>query len=223
MEIRHLGLGIVNAYLVKTGNRTFLLDTGTAMSRSRLERSIAKEGIIPGDIKLVIITHGDFDHTGNCAYLQKKYGLKIAVHEADAGLCRTGKTNFKRKRKSSGLRSILMPVVRILIYRPIMKKFPPEPFEPDMILSDGQDFGNIGFDARVVHIPRHTKGSIGILTADGDFFSGDTMNNRKNPAVADIVENEAALVASLEKIRTLKIRNVYPGHGKPFSMKELKF
>jgi len=223
MEIRHLALGMVNAYLVKTGNGLFLVDTGTAMSRSKLEQSLAQAGVTPGEIKLVIITHGDLDHIGNCAYLQKKYGLKIAVHEADAGLCRTGKTNFNRRRKSSPLSKVISSIKYALLLKPMMKKFPLEAFEPDMILSDGQDFRDIGFDAKVVYIPGHTMGSIGILTTDGDFFSGDTFNNRKKPTVAHIVENETALAVSLEKIRTLSIRNVYPGHGTPFSMVELRF
>jgi glyoxylase-like metal-dependent hydrolase (beta-lactamase superfamily II) len=220
MEIKHLALGMVNSYLVKNNNNYFLIDTGLAMSRIKLEKALEQEGVKPGDIKLVIITHGDLDHIGNCAYLQKKYGLKIAVHEGDAGLCRTGKTNSKRKRKSSKLSRIIASVRYALLLKPMMKKFPLEKFEPDMILSDGQDFKNIGFDAKVIYIPGHTMGSIGILTAEGDFFSGDTINNRKKPTVANIVENETALAASLAKIRTLSIRNVYPGHGTPFLMSE---
>jgi len=222
MEIKHLALGIVNVYLVMTGQGHFLIDTGFAMDRSKLENALKQEGVNPFEIKLVIITHGDLDHIGNCAYLQKKYGLKIAVHQADAYLCKTGKTILHRKRKSSTFSKLIRYVKFALLYKPMMKKFPLEAFEPDLILSDGQDLRNIGFDAKVVHIPGHSMGSIGILTADGDFFSGDTINNRKKPTVADIVENETALAASLEKIRTLNIRNVYPSHGKPFPMKEMK-
>ena len=223
MEIKHLALGMVNAYLIKNKNDFFLIDTGLAMSRSKLEKAIEQEGVKPTDIKLIIITHADIDHIGNCAYLQKKYGLKIAVHEADAGLCRTGNRNLNRKRKSSLLKKIIKPMILGLIYKPMMKKFPLEAFEPDIILSDGQDFDNIGLNAKVIHIPGHSMGSIGILTADGDFFSGDTINNRKKPTIADIVENETALAVSIEKIKTLNIKNVFPGHGKPFSRSEMKF
>lgn len=223
MEIRHLSLGMVNAYLIKTAQGIILVDTGLAMGRSKFEQALAKEGVKPGEIKLVIATHGDLDHIGNCAYLQKKYGLKIAVHDGDADLCRTGKRISNRKRKSSMLSRIRWSILNALLIKPLMKKFPLEPFEPDIILYDGYDFGNIGFEAKVIHIPGHTCGSIGILTADGDFLSGDTLSNRKKPSVADIVEDETALSTSLEKIRSLKIRNVYPGHGKPFSMTELIF
>ena len=223
MKIVHFALGMVNAYLIKTKNGSFLIDTGFAMNRSKLEQALALEGIAPSDIKLVIITHGDIDHIGNCAYLQKKYGLKIAVHEADADQCRTGKRNLNRKRKSSLLKKIIKPIIFNIFYKPMMKKFPLEAFEPDMILSDGHDFGDIGFKAKIVHIPGHSMGSIGILTVDGDFFSGDTIINRKKPTIAEIVENEAALTASLERIKKLNIKTIYPCHGKPFPLTDLKF
>lgn len=223
MEIKHLALGMVNAYLVKTDNHCILVDTGLAMGRSKFEQALARENIAPTDINLVVITHGDLDHTGNCAYLQKKYGLKIAMHDADAALCRTGKTNFNRRRKASLLSNILRPLMTTLILKPMMKKFPLKTFEPDLILSDGQNLRQFGFDATVFHIPGHSMGSIGILTTGGDFFSGDTINNRKKPTVADIVENETALAASLEKIKAMNIKKVFPGHGTPFLMSELKF
>ena len=223
MEINLLKLGIVNAYLVKTGNGIVLIDTGLAMNRSQLEQLLAREHVDPAAITLVIITHGDLDHIGNCAYLQRTYGVHIAVHEADAGLCRTGTTILHRKRKSTALSNAIRFVRQSLFFKPMMKKYPLEAFEPDTILSDGHDFRTIGFDAKAVYIPGHTMGSIGILTAEGDFFSGDTINNRKKPMVADIIQNEAALAASIEKIKTLNIKTVYPGHGTPFPMTELEF
>src|ERR1035437_4275281 len=154
---------MVNAYLIKNKNDSFLIDTGLPMNRIKLEKALEQEGVKPGNIKLVIITHGDIDHIGNCAYLQKKYGLKIAVHGTDAGLCRTGKMNSKRKRKSSRFSRFIFSLRSTFLFKPLMKKFPLEAFEPDMILTDGQDFNNIGFDAKVIYIPGHTMGSIGIL------------------------------------------------------------
>jgi len=46
-----------------------------------LENKLTTAGCLPGKLKLVIITHGDFDHTGNCAKLQQKYNCKIAMHK----------------------------------------------------------------------------------------------------------------------------------------------
>jgi len=200
-----------------------LIDTGIAMGRAKLEKALEQEGIKPEDIKLVIITHGDMDHIGNCAYLQQKYGLRMAVHEADTYLCRTGKFIPNRKRKASPLSKLFKSILSTLVIKPLMKKYPLEAFEPDIILTDGYDFKKQGLDARVVHIPGHSMGSIGILTGDGDFFSGDTIHNRKKPTPADIIENEEALTASLKSIKNLSIRNVYPGHGSPFKMIDFKF
>lgn len=218
MEITQLITQMVNVYLVKTDNGYFMIDTGLEMSRKKLEKAFKSEEINPAEITLVIITHGDIDHIGNCAYLKKKYGLKIAVHECDADLCRTGKINSSRKIKSTFLSKIFRSIISVLIVKPVMKKYPVETFEPDIILTDGQNLQSLGFDAKVIHIPGHTKGSIGLLTDKGDFFSGDTINNRTIPTAANIIENEDALNSSLEKIKQIPIRNVYPGHGSPFPM-----
>ncbi len=223
MEITHLQPGMVNAYLIKTGSESFLIDTGLPMKRNKLKAALEREGVAPGDIKLVIATHGDFDHIGNCAWFQKKYGVKIAIHEADAGLCRTGKSNLNRIRTSSVISRIPRKILFALLFKPLMKKYPLELFEPDIFLSDGQDLRNYGLDAMVFHLPGHSSGSIGIYTDEGDFFSGDTINNRRKPAIGDLVENLASLEATITKIRSLKIRNVYPGHGKPFAMTDMTF
>ena len=42
MEIKRLDLGMVNAYLVKTQNGNFLIDTGIAMGRPKLLESSEK-------------------------------------------------------------------------------------------------------------------------------------------------------------------------------------
>jgi len=223
MEVKHLALGMVNAYLIKNKNEYCLIDTGLAMGRSKLEQAFTQAGIKPSAIKLVIVTHADIDHIGNCAYLQSRFGLKIAVHESDVHLCRTGTINMNRKRKASKVKMIFLSLMFALIYKPMMKKHPLEAFEPDVILTDGQNLKKYGFDAKVIHIPGHTMGSLGILTGDGDFFSGDTINNRKKPTAADIIEDEDALESSLKRIKKLNIKTVYPGHGRPFPISELGF
>ena len=220
MEIKHLELGFVNAYLIKTPAGPFLVDCGMAFSRAKLEQQLSMYGIAPADIKLLIVTHADIDHIGNCAYLQKQHGVKIAVHQGDADMCRTGKTDMNRQRKASWLSKLMRPLVVALLYKPMMKKFPLEPFEPDIILDDGHNFTDIGLDAVAIHIPGHTMGSIGLYTTDDDFFSGDTLLNHKKPTTAHIIQNQTALDASLQIIKDLHIKKVYPGHGQPFRMED---
>jgi glyoxylase-like metal-dependent hydrolase (beta-lactamase superfamily II) len=63
------------------------------------------------------------------------------------------------------------------------------------------------------------KGNIGILTAEGDLFAGDTFVNRKRPDSAEIIENLQELENSIDLLKKMNIKMVYPGHGRPFMMK----
>nr|MDO8075676.1 MBL fold metallo-hydrolase [Candidatus Freyarchaeota archaeon] len=73
-------LGTVNCYLIKTDTSYILIDTGCSNKRTELEKELESAGCKPGNLKLVVLTHGDFDHTGNAAYLREKFGTRIAMH-----------------------------------------------------------------------------------------------------------------------------------------------
>lgn len=87
-EIKTIYFGglISNCYLVKTDSDFILIDTGRASKRAKLEQELESAGCNPGNLKLIVLTHGDFDHTGNCAYLRMKFGTRIAVHHYDSGM-----------------------------------------------------------------------------------------------------------------------------------------
>ena len=129
-------------------------------------------GCLPDKLKLVVLTHGDFDHAGNCAKLQQEYKARIAIHKEDSGMVEQG---VFLKRKMRTLTARIFSLIRKLKKR----KFSLEKFKPDIFLNDGQDLGEYGFDATVLHIPGHTPGSIGVLTDDGTLFAGDTFTNRR--------------------------------------------
>jgi glyoxylase-like metal-dependent hydrolase (beta-lactamase superfamily II) len=94
-------------------------------------------------------------------------------------------------------------------------------FEPDILLEDGQELSGYGLAARVIHTPGHTKGSIAVLTTDGQLFPGDTVSNRRKPEGASFIENGQELHDSLMILKGTKARMVYPGHGKPFAFESL--
>lgn len=96
-----------------------------------------------------------------------------------------------------------------------------ERFSPDILLVDGEILSRFGFEAKVIEIPGHSKGSIAILTEDGDLFCGDLMENVKSPGINSIMDNMAEAVSSFEKISGYSIRRVYPGHGNPFTMDQM--
>ena len=208
-NISTIEMTFVIAFLVKVNDGFILIDTGLSLFWKTLEDKLINAGCLPGNLKLVIITHGDFDHTGNCAKLQQKYNCKIAMHKGDVFLAEGGPSP---KRKVRSLKAKIFMFIRRLKRR----KLPYVAFKPDFFLTDNQNLSEFGFNATVLHIPGHTKGSIGILTNDGDLFAGDTFTNRKKPDGATYIENEIELKNSVERLKKLNIKTIYPGHGKPF-------
>ena len=91
-------------------------------------------------------------------------------------------------------------------------------FTPDVALEEGMDLSPYGFDAQVLSLPGHSRGSAGILTAEGDLFCGDLFSNVKGPALNDLMDDPAAGQASVDRLQRLGVRTVYPGHGTPFRM-----
>jgi glyoxylase-like metal-dependent hydrolase (beta-lactamase superfamily II) len=214
-DIRIIGMTFVNAFLIKVTDGFILIDTGLAMHWDRLNKELETAGCLPGNLKLVIITHGDFDHTGNCFKLREKYHCKIAMHEKDLPMVENG-MRPKRKVKSF-IAKVLMTLRKIM-----RKKFTFEFFKPDLFLTDGQRLTEYGLDASVIHLPGHTKGSIGILTDDGILFAGDLFTNRAKPDTATYIENSDELKNSLSRLKTMNITTVYPGHGDPFPMDKIR-
>jgi hydroxyacylglutathione hydrolase len=205
-------LGSVNCYLVETGVGYVLIDTGGSNGRADLERKLDDAGCRPGNLKLIVLTHGDFDHTGNAAYLGEKFGAKIAMHEDDSGMVEHGDMSWNRNKGGILLRMIT----------PILFGFgKSKRFKPDFYINEGADLSEYGGDARVLSIPGHSKGSIGILTADDDLFCGDLFENTQEPALNSTMDDLAAANASIEKLQSLEIHTVYPGHGQPFPMEKL--
>jgi hydroxyacylglutathione hydrolase len=201
----------VNCYLIKTDAGYILIDTGFVNKRPDLEKALESAGCRQGDLKLIIITHGDIDHAGNAAYLRERYGAKIAMHKDDSVMVENANMSLNRKAKPDKL-SLWFRIIGMLFGNP--GKF--DRFKPDMYVEDGQELSEFGFDAKVLHIPGHSKGSIGILTADGDLFFGDLLANFFKPGFHPYIDDLKAANSSIQKLRKFDIKMIYPGHGKPF-------
>lgn len=205
-------MGYVNCYLLRSEAGFLLIDSGSSSARKQLLSELANAGCIPGSLRLVLLTHGDFDHTGNAAYLRSTFGTKLAMHRADSGMGESGDMFENRKKPNVLIRTLI----------PLFTGFgEPERFTPDLLLEDGADLSPHGLDARVLSLPGHSKGSIGILTAEGDLFCGDLFENTKGPVLNALMDELEAAKVSLAVLESYKIRFVYPGHGEPFAMEQL--
>lgn len=219
-EIQTIRLGTTNCYLVETDSGHILIDTGFPFQRSKLEEELEKMGCKPRSLKLVVITHGDIDHTGNCAYLCEKYGVRIAMHEGDTEMCmKDGMTRDRGEIPAD----FPLPLMVLWLAKGLMAfalgqmrwRKPFDKFEPDLLLEEGQSLVEYGFDAKILYTPGHSKGSISVLTDNGDLICGDMFSNAWGRILKSTDEG------GLERLKELGVETFYPGHGKPFSMEQL--
>lgn len=210
-KIYPIELGFVNCFLVQGEGGFVLIDTGMSFHRKKVQQALEKAGCQPGDLKLVILTHPDADHIGGASYFQKQYGAKVAIHPLDAPGAISGNAADARKSVAASGRLVMK----------IMGLFVVTKCQPDVLLEEGSDLSGYGVDLQVLHLPGHSQGSIGLLTPEGELFCGDLMTNDKEPGPSGIVDEANVMMASIERVKTLPVKVIYPGHGKPFSLDEL--
>ncbi len=194
-----------NCYLVKEDDGFLLIDTGFTKYREDIERFLINSGCVPGTLKLILLTHGDFDHTGNCSYFRNKYGCSVAMHYADVGMVEQGDFFWNREN-----RTITKVFGRLMIFALGMKLRKEDWFIPDIYLEDMQDISDLGMDAKIILIPGHSKESIGILTKAGDLFCGDLFVNTTSPEKNNLLSNSDEYETSIVKVMNLGVRMIYP-------------
>ncbi len=198
----------VNCYLVKTDKGFILIDTAKTSKRRVIEQALNNAGCEPGNLKLIVLTHGDFDHCGNAAYLQQQFGAPITIHEADSGMVEHGDMFWNRNQPPALMKTLMGFLFRLR---------QADQFKPDFTIKEGDNLSDYGFEADVIELPGHSKGSIGLLTAGGDLFCGDLLANTDKPDIW-IIDDQEAAQTSIEKLKGLGINTVFPGHGQSFPM-----
>ena len=140
-------------------------------------------------LKLIVSTHGHWDHIGDNAALAAHAGADIAVHPLDRH--------------------------RLTDPQPLHAPFEIVPSVPAVDLAEGGEirFGEIRL--RVLHTPGHTEGSVCLLDQDGGrLFSGDTLFAGGWGRVDFPGGDPVAMAASLARLSGLEDAvDVHPGHG----------
>lgn len=226
-EIIRINLDGVNCYLGKSEQGFVLFDTGGHITMDKaftnrqdaLVKELESQGCKPGNLKAIILTHGDNDHVANAAFLREKYQTVIAMHEADVEL--VSNLTIEKMMESFQFSSIVFKMMFLFLNK-IIRRIAAKTledykeFKPDVLLKEGDSLSDYGFYAKVIYLPGHTAGSIGILTKEGELISGDTFANMKKPSLAPNALDFKQLKASVKKLKTMNIKKIYPGHGEPF-------
>ena len=131
------------------------------------------------------------------------------MHKDNSGMVEHGDMLWNRSKQS-----ILIRTTFKLFFR-LSKS---DRFKPDLYIDERYNFSEYVLDAKVLEIPGHSQGSIGILTTSRELFCGDLLANVGKPDIWSIIDDSDAAYASIEKLKSLQINTVYPGHGQPFPM-----
>lgn len=201
---------IANIYLIETDSGIVIIDTGFSNAARSVLRTVEQLGHAPRDVRLIFLTHVHLDHAGSAAELHARTGAPIAMHRADVPKARAGKHNLPNGRGLTG------KLLEHSFNRTGMQ-FSYTPFEPDVLLDEGQTLNDFGLNARIIHTPGHTLGSLSLALPDDVMLIGDAMINQFRVGMPLYGEDIDLAYDSLRKIHSLRPRLLFSGHGKPFA------
>lgn len=212
--IARIRASVTNTYLIRD-HGAILIDPGMAGRGERVARALAKLLDEPRSVRLIVITHGHFDHIGAAAALREALRAPVAIHAADARWLREGVAAWPRALTCWGkvMRSV---GIRVL---PHLRAIPA--LEPDVLLGDdGLDLEPYGVSGKIVHTPGHSAGSVSVLLESGDAFVGDLAMNGfpmcLHPSFGIFAHDPELVPHSWRRLVALGATTIYPAHGRPF-------
>ena len=158
-------------------------------------------------VSLIVFTHGHMDHCQNATYLAEALHISIAINKNDMDL-------ITDNRKQSLLAKTLLGKIVLSVSLSSFEMDSLEVFDPIIYLKNGDDLSEYGIAAKVVELPGHTKGSIGVEIED-NLFVGDALMNMFYPTVSMLYVDEQEILLSAKYISELGEKTIYFGHGKP--------
>ena len=194
-----------NCYIVSKGRNAILVDTGSGQCIDMVIAECDKY-----DLKLIVLTHVHFDHAENAAALSKRYGVPVAVHQADEELF---ESFDKQKLKCYGLVGCVVLGLSLKVLRETKFERPSN----IIYIKEGDTLNQYGINAKIIELPGHTNGSIGVDVEEKHLLVGDAMDNWVLPALGHLYYNMEDIKRSYYKIQALGPRRIYFGHGKPFN------
>jgi len=219
LEIFRVKLGLNSCYLIR-GKDVVMIDGGMPKKIKVFKRVLLRLNINPSDIKLIVLTHSHFDHSGSAREIREFTGAKIAIHESerayleDGGMIIPKGVNFYGKITKPWLFAIFKKI-----------SFPK--FKPDILITDeSYPLKAYRIDGNIIHTPGHTVGSISVILDSGEAFVGCMAHNgfpfRLRPGLPIYAQDIEAIKKCWKILIDRGIKMIYPGHGKHFSAEIIK-
>lgn len=194
-----------NLYVIKGKTGDILIDTGFI----GIKRSL-KKWLDNFNIRLVILTHAHVDHVWNACSIKEWYGCDIAIGKSDIVNLDNSLIKSKALFKKYEWWTKLMNLG--------MKMFKFRDFDIDMMLRDKQVINRYGIKLKIVSLPGHTTGAIGVLY-NNYLFLGDALVYRgKYPSLAFQNQDTDLAYETLKKIININPEMIFLGHDHEFVM-----
>jgi hydroxyacylglutathione hydrolase len=189
--------GWLNAnHFVFNGRQKVLIDTGYVSDFKETKGWIESVGVDLKSVDLIISTHSHCDHIGGNKRIQEISGCRISIHPVDK-------------------QSIDLGDDWATWYRFYDQEA--EFFPVDDALRDGEIVSFDDLELQILHTPGHARGGICLYCPKERFLiSSDAVWDGDLGVLNTIVEGGAAPILareSLERIRSLNVQIIYPGHG----------
>lgn len=180
-----------NTYILRSDAESagILVDPG--MATTAIAEALDAVGVVP---RLVLCTHGHFDHIASAAHFQRAHGCRVLLHEAD--------------RRTAQAANLLMMAMGV-----------PGRIELPTFAYLAGDEGRIiegAVELRHLHTPGHTPGGCVFVRADL-LFTGDTLFTQGIDATKFPGGSLGRLRDSIHQLcaRFPDAVTVCPGHGTP--------
>jgi glyoxylase-like metal-dependent hydrolase (beta-lactamase superfamily II) len=213
VDILTIPLGFDQCYVLK-GKAVIAVDAGQPNKGKTFVRALESAAISPQEVKLVLMTHGHWDHIGSAKEIKSLTGAALAMHHSEAHWLESSLKPLSAGVTAWGkvltaLHKLFMPLIKV----PAAKV--------DLAIGDdGLSLVDYGIPGRVLHTPGHSSGSVTVLLDTGEAFVGDLAMNRfplcLSPRLPIFAEDTAAAVRSWKMLLDRGASTVYPAHGKPF-------
>lgn len=184
-----------HTYLLRGRRRTVLIDSGLPTTTDYLDRCLATLGMTRASLDLVVLTHEHIDHAGGAAAFAPH--CVVAAHPHAANKLHLA-DEFSLMNKAFGEAV--------------------SPFDVDVLLVEGSAIDLGGLTLEVIHTPGHCSGSICLLIPERRMLvSGDTIMAHGIVGGVLLSGNTSDYISSLQRLQTLRIDHLLPGHGRTSS------
>ncbi|MCX7851481.1 MAG: MBL fold metallo-hydrolase [Caldilineales bacterium] len=221
-------VGDVHAYLL-LGDPLTLVDTGVNWppSRERLTVELAEAGVALADLEQIVITHSHLDHFGLARTCQAAGGATVLAHPAACAKLTDlqGYVQGAIRWSATVLVQAGLPAEKHGWVRAFYGIIPQmaEQVVVDRCINEGQTLYAGGSEWEVYFFPGHSGDLIGLYrVTDGLLLGSDHLlghissNALLEPPRADAACRRLPLIEywrSLDRLESLAIRQVLPGHG----------